>query len=503
MLRRATKAVQIGRFRMKKLAVMERATGSGFRLLGGPFLLAILPLSLLASTTIAKVKGVAKGSGAPHAIICSAGIEVVANLKQGPFPAEDALEPAMGAGVAWLGKGGGIAAAAASGLTVWHLAHRATFDNPKVLPYRRMGLTWHRRVSPDALIEQQGAVGVALFVAGAHGSSPRLIMDWYSRKVLTLLRAYEIRLTGTRNTGVQVVGPGGGSWFATIPYTTQPFSPVHLWRSKSGTSIPARFPPLWQAHNWLFCDTSGRELGWVSSGHYVWLARLTASGSQLPAPSPVRIISSGLRRCALAPDGKHLLLLASREPYQPSDVKAILAPRSGSGVEKVSWIAGTGGDSDSGIPIAGPAFSPNGKLAAIGLLSPHATPGGVAGADVYIVSVRKFHILYKVEIPGIIPIALSFSPDGSRLAVESQQSIVVLHIFAHRPSTVDRYWRHLPAAIPRSITIPPSPVPRSILEKPSLPDAKPDAAGNIPPGERPETRARKGDIRQSGGGAWK
>ncbi len=386
---------------------------------------------------------------AARVIIGSPGLKVVAKWRwQKRLPAS--LRQ-VGRGVAWLMGGREIAAEGLMGLSVWNLRPQKSRERPTV--YRLKGV-WTRAatsIEPAGLIVQRNTLGVAWFVAGHQGRNPQLIMNWLSARRFRPLRSYKIRLLDVSDAGVQLIGPRHGDWFATEPYDAEPWARIHIWRSRDGRSLGAHLPALWQPYGSMFCTGGGRDIYWVSSGTRVYQARIGGAKRAHPVLKSVRLVATNLQEGALSPNGQQMLLLAGAEPGPPSNVAAILAPTSGVGAEWTLqypyWAL---------VPAVAPVFSANGKMAAFGVFCPSLV-GHHFGTDMFIAGTSPFKIMYRAKMAEFVLTGMSFSPDGRRLALEGQRSVVVLGL----PKRVPRKARRglgLVSLVP--VMIPPHPAPR-------------------------------------------
>jgi|GEM_PF-5678394 len=399
-------------------------------------------------------------------ISTSSGLGIMAVLKAPRTAGErrDGVGFRMVPGLLWKNGGRDVVVSSRSGFTVWGLAARGfALGAPTIMPFHRLGINEAVEKLPDAMVIQGDAVGVIFCAVSPRGAGIRLIAQWYAKKTLRFLRSYAITVDDARKTymgvpvvaPVKVVAPRNGNWLATVARRAEPWSRVRVWRSRDGKTLAVHLPPLWQSFNAAFCDGSGSELGWVSAGHHVYFAHLQARGAEHSRVSSIRVVSAALRQGAISPDGKHLVLMASPR-WDASDITTILAPRSGAGVESIekvsTWLA------DSGTATAAPEFSPDNKLVACVFFCKHLSlPFGVSGAYLLIASVKGFRPLYWAKIPGATPIALSFSPDSRRLAVEvegGQRGAVIFDIPARSPPGQSP-WP--PARAQRRIAIPPRP----------------------------------------------
>lgn len=411
--------------------------------------LPLLAVGALAGCATKGDGGAAKERPIPRATVCSPGLAVLETLRGG-------LSGDVAAGIAWGEGGNSIAAGAFSGVKVWNLGRNPSGKAAPSLhfPYKRSGIGRGRPMSPNALIEQGDAFAVSLLVAGHQGARPRMVMDWYSRSNFRFLRSYVIRLADARDMGVQVIAPPRGTWFATLPFDAPSWARIQVWNSQNGSPLPLKLPAIWQVQNSIFCDRAGQEVGWVSSGHYVHFAKLEPT-----VVSRIRLVSEPVMKGALSPDGRYIFLLTSSDVSNPADVRAILAPRSGAGFEKVINLSNGAFGGHSRFPTAPPVFSPAGNLVAFSFLSVHAKH--TFWVDVFIASVHRYQILYRARIPGEVPMALSFSPGGRKLAVVGRRKIFVLGISSPNPGYKPRYWK---ARLPQHwMTIPPTPVSPPIL----------------------------------------
>ena len=120
--------------------VFYRDLRDGGYLLDWMFWLAALMVAMLAPTVRVAGKVATNDARKSPAISCSAGLKVLAELGQSPFPGGNRLNPSLARGIAWMDGRKEIAVGAFSGLMVWKLA-AGSFDNPSILPYNRMGVS--------------------------------------------------------------------------------------------------------------------------------------------------------------------------------------------------------------------------------------------------------------------------------------------------------------------------------------------------------------------------
>ena len=383
-----------------------------------------------------------------HKVVCSPDIRVVAKLWMDPIvrrPMAQTLAP----GIVWLRRGQCVAAAGSDGLLVWDLGNMRNFRRPTDHRYHFGNLYQLRSPRPAATFAQGKRLAVALFLPGKDGGVPRLILNWYLRRHLRHLKTYTLRLVRCRNGGVEVAAPSDDSWFATLPYAAPPSATIQLWQSADGKPV-GHLPPIWQKNNSLFCTAGGKEIYWVSGGHWVHRAEVGAAATTGATVRQVRLVSGALRWFALSPNGRYALLMASASLHQPSSCTAILVPSTGSGVEKmIPYVEGPA------FATAAPAFAPNGSLAAFLEVNPTLF-NGTTGADLFVVQIPKFNVVYRAKIGVINPECISISPNGRTIAVEGHDSIVILGIPRKVPRAAMAFGEGLPSTFARYVRLPPA-----------------------------------------------
>ncbi len=399
---------------------------------------------------------------------------LVLKLNATPFRTSDA---SFGPGLAWVNDGKMLAAATNQGLVVWRLTHKQA-SLAKLVIYRRAGISQFTPLKPMGIIQRRGSFGVALFVKGENGANPRLVVDWYARKNVKFLRGYRIHLRRVRNSGVGIVAPMDANWFATIPIAAIPRSRICLWNDRDGKQLQVHLPPLRHRFNFAFSGGRGNELVWGTPGIGIRVARWRASPAarvgisylpfdrmqiqdelrrqrqealvriedQLKSKNAGMSKQSLLRRAravewsndeiapletwlgTISPNGTQMLLMemhvTGRAPYGCGVVNIVASSILGiRPSERTRYLP-------PGCIRAYPVFSASARFAAFAVLGgfPRRGHGWTAATDIFLIRDGRLEFVRWARLPDVVPVALSFSGRGRRLAVVTNLQIFVFDL---------------------------------------------------------------------------
>ncbi len=362
-------------------------------------------------------------------------------------PHNPRMVPVLGPGIFWNKVAGIVVATSNRGLVIWKQTD-GSFTGPSLISnHLPPNLT-----SPLGFIRQKRSIGAAYFVPAARGVKAALVVDQYSGNVPRLTGHYRIALPNVPKAGVEMVSPPDTNWFATLPWIASPNDHIRFWSANNGSPLPTVMPPIWQAHSSMFWGRNGTELGWVSRGHYIRIARVGAHKDAVPKIRRVRVVAGPIERGAISPDGRNLLLLTGTKSalYALGSVTAVMVAHSRR--EAIYRYP------NPAAVTASPVFSPNGRLAAFGLFAPYSS-SNLARTLVFITSVPGFHILGRIAIPGIEPDSLRFSPGGNRLAVTASNAIFIFHVPLRMGKRIKPLWREMYRV--QRIALPSSPIRRA------------------------------------------
>jgi hypothetical protein len=374
----------------------------------------------------------------------------------GPGPGPGGLTGAL----AWANGGGGLAVASDGQLDVWRLAGPcARGDATELIAYHLGTLEFSRREAVG-IIQRKRSFGVVIFVDGENGARPQLVVDWYARKGPRFLRWYRIHLGRVRNSGVQVAAPSDGDWFATVPVRALHGVRIHIWNDSDGGRFPVRLPPLRRRFSSAFCGGRRNELAWATPGVGIYVAHWNPARPQRvvvdrvavsrrwfwQGPPPAYEHGKGYAAYfarehapperfwegALSAGGTHMLLLGWRASHDGLGRFSVVT-RDTAGPDDARRLnyrlPGQFLIADPPGYLAAPAFCPAGRLAAFavaGLLS--RPPHPRLGTDLFLVGVPGLRVVQWARVPGSIPLGLSFSPDGRKLALVAEDKIFVFTV---------------------------------------------------------------------------
>ncbi len=397
----------------------------------------------------------------------SGGWKPIANLKMTapPFsPNGDSAPPIiksgpehLASGLAWVHGNRAVAVPSTEGLAVWWVGGHPS-GRPSLRPYPSSGLSeyWYRPLLPVALVQRRSSFGIALLAKGRHGANPRLVVGWYTRRDVRLVRLYRIHLRRIRNFGVHVATPAAGAWFATTPIKARRGMAIRLWDSLTGKRVPLDLPRLRRGYyNSAFSGGGQRELVWTKPPN-VYLTTWASAGRRYPVVSRIGVGPRPFWRGCISSDGRELLLLAASTPQLPGQLMAFMVPVAGAGAaEEVRYLA-AGMIYDT----AAPVFAPNGALGAFAVVryprrwrSSHWDAPPMT--DLFVATVPGLRIVRWARSPAILPLALSFAPSGDKLALVTTYRVLVFDVPSGR--------RGVP-----SLGLPLSPPERFTLQPPRL-----------------------------------
>jgi hypothetical protein len=201
-----------------------------------------------------------------------------------------------------------------------------------------------------------------------------------------------------------------------------------VWLSGRGAQADIQLR-LGEPSNTLFTSKDGKYLGWVDGGHRVrWIK---PSHRQAVVIHSLRLRSAGgLRFGAFSPHGRRLLLVASHTSTG-GGVELISVRRRAPKSEHTLRLWPPDGGAVCPCP---PVYSRSGKIASVATFRyGHRSPVGI-----FITGTRSVTTRCYIRLRGDLPVAMAFSPNGSKLAVEGWY-----HVFIFRMPKKFRSPSHL------------------------------------------------------------
>lgn len=381
-------------------------------------LLILSALSAISNTVVAAPSCVIIWDPATKAKAkCTGGVKLI-HILHLPKPGKNHT-PCLVPGFVWL-RENQIAAADQSGIIKWTFSKKAV----------ERTIIKVKRTPGEYLSGLFGSQHRLLLAMGTISKSPRLSVRGFSLPAFSPLAGIcnpPFRETGAGRSGhrwLSFVIPPTLKWMAFFPKLIKDREAFHLWRFSDCKylAIPAMVS---EPDARMFTSGDGAYLGWVNGGHWMSLMKVGKSPKNIQR---IHLFTqTGLRYGTLSPHDHRAVLVASHLNSGGS-VKLIMVKTFHPSAERVLtlWPANY-----SAICACRPSFSVSGNnlaAAAYHLKARWKHGVWVKHSDIWVISRKQFKTFGYITILNDLPRAMSFSPDGSYLAVECWYRVFIFSV---------------------------------------------------------------------------